>query len=454
NIQFSPHVSIIRSDGGVMSVERASESPVHTMLSGPAGGVSGAAFVAGLAGHPEALGFDMGGTSTDVSLIRDGKPTISRQTSLGYYPIKIPSVEVHSVGAGGGSIAHVPMTGALRVGPESAGAVPGPACYGKGGDQPTVTDANVVLGRLPPALLGGEMRLDVKAAEDAVQKIARAIGLDTYQAAQGILDIVNENMFGALRLLTVQKGLDPRDFALVAFGGAGPMHGNALGILAGCFPVIVPPTPGVLSALGFLYSDVKNEFAQTFIRNLDDVQGEQIRDVLSALGQQARTWLQEEGIEEARQTLHYEVDVRYFRQGYEFSLDVRLEGLANGGLGDIADRFGAAHERLYGFRLEQPVELVNLRSVGTGAVPKVPSPKFERGDADAAAAVVEQHRVFFDGNFLTANIYDRSLLTAGNRVTGPAVIMQKDTTTVVHPGHVGEVDEYLNILIWPETGRQ
>ena len=454
NIQFSPHVSIIRSDGGVMSVERASESPVHTMLSGPAGGVSGAAFVAGLAGHPEALGFDMGGTSTDVSLIRDGKPTISRQTSLGYYPIKIPSVEVHSVGAGGGSIAHVPMTGALRVGPESAGAVPGPACYGTGGDQPTVTDANVMLGRLPPALLGGEMRLDVKAAEDAVQKIARAIGLDTYQAAQGILDIVNENMFGALRLLTVQKGLDSRDFALVAFGGAGPMHGNALGILAGCFPVIVPPTPGVLSALGFLYSDVKNEFAQTFIRNLDDVQGEQIRDVLSGLGQQARAWLQEEGIEEARQTLHYEVDVRYFRQGYEFSLDVGLEGLANGGLGDIADRFGAAHERLYGFRLEQPVELVNLRSVGTGAVAKVPSPKFERGEADTSAAVVEQHRVFFDGNFLTANIYDRSLLTAGNRVTGPAVIMQKDTTTVVHPGHVGEVDEYLNILIWPETGRQ
>jgi N-methylhydantoinase A len=453
NIQFSPHVSIIRSDGGVMSVERASESPVHTMLSGPAGGVSGAAYVAELAGHPDALGFDMGGTSTDVSLIRDGKPTISRQTSLGYYPIKVPSVEVHSVGAGGGSVAHVPMTGALRVGPESAGAVPGPACYGKGGDQPTVTDANVVLGRLPPSLLGGEMRLDVKASEDAVSKIARALGLDTYQAAQGILDIVNENMFGALRLLTVQKGLDPRDFAMVAFGGAGPLHGNALGTLAGCFPVIVPPTPGVLSALGFLHSDVKNEFAQTFIRNIDEVQGEQVRDVLSGLGQQARVWLQEEGIDEGRQSLHFEVDVRYFRQGYEFSLDVGLETLSNGGLGDVADRFGAAHERLYGFRLEQPVELVNLRAVGTGSVTKIRSPKSERGDADASAAVVEQHRVFFDGNFLTANIYDRAELCAGNRISGPAVIMQKDTTTVIHPGHVGEVDEYLNILIWPEGAR-
>ncbi|HIM25530.1 MAG TPA: hydantoinase/oxoprolinase family protein, partial [Rhodospirillales bacterium] len=222
-INFTPHVNIVRSDGGLMSVERASDSPVHTMLSGPAGGVSGAAFLAGLAGHPDALGFDMGGTSTDVSLIQNGVPNISRQTTLGYYPIKVPSVEVHSVGAGGGSIAHVPMTGALRVGPESAGAEPGPAAYGKGGRQPTVTDANMVLGRLPNSLLGGEMALDVKASEEVVSKIAHSLGLDLYQAAAGILDIVNENMFGALRLVTVQKGLDPRDFALVAFGGAGPL---------------------------------------------------------------------------------------------------------------------------------------------------------------------------------------------------------------------------------------
>jgi N-methylhydantoinase A len=449
-IQFSPHVNIIRSDGGLMSVERASESPVYTMLSGPAGGVSGAAFVAGLAGFPDALGFDMGGTSTDVSLIRDGKPTISRQTSLGYYPIKIPSVEVHSVGAGGGSIAHVPMTGALRVGPESAGADPGPACYGKGGDQPTVTDANVVLGRLPPSLLGGEMALDVKAAEEAVDKIGRAIGLDTHQAAQGILDIVNENMFGALRLLTVQKGLDPRDFALVAFGGAGPLHANAVGMLAGSSPVIVPPTPGVLSALGFLYSDVKNEFAQTFIRNIDGIEAGDVGEILGRLGNEARNWLREEGIEERRQGLSFEVDVRYFRQGYEFSLDVDPERLGNGGMTDIAERFGGAHERLYGFRLEQPVELVNLRAVGTGQVVKIEFPAHEPGGPDASAAVVEQHQVYFDGNFYSANIYDRSLLQAGHRISGPAVVLQKDSTTVIHPGHVGEVDSYLNILIRPE----
>ncbi len=449
-VEFSPHVNIVRSDGGLMSVARASQSPVHTMLSGPAGGVSGAAFLAGLAGHPKALGFDMGGTSTDVSLIQEGKPTISRQTSLGYYPIKVPSVEVHSVGAGGGSIAHVPMTGALRVGPESAGAVPGPACYGRGGDSPTVTDANVVLGRLPPSLLGGDMALDAKAAEEAVGKIGRALGLDLHQAAQGILDIVNENMFGALRLVTVQKGLDPRDFALVAFGGAGPLHGNAMAALAGCYPVIVPPTPGVLSALGFLYSDVKNEFAQTFVRNIDDIDPGQVNDILTRLGREARTWLQEEDISEQNQELQYEADVRYFRQGYEFSLEVDPGSLMNGGLHDLEMRFGTAHERLYGFKLEQPVELVNLRAVGTGRVDKVEFPEFPLEDRDPSAAIVEQHRVYFGGNAEQTVIYDRSKLRAGNRITGPAVVTQKDSTTIIHPGHTGEVDQYLNILIRPD----
>ncbi len=452
-IQFSPHVNIVRSDGGLMSVERASDTPVFTMLSGPAGGVSGAAFLASLAGHEDALGFDMGGTSTDVSLIQNGKPTISRQTSLGYYPVKVPSVEVHSVGAGGGSIAHVPMTGALRVGPESAGADPGPACYGKGGEAPTVTDANVVLGRLPPSLLGGDMSLDVQAAEAAVAKVARDLGLDVHQAASGILDIVNENMFGALRLVTVQKGFDPRDFALVAFGGAGPLHGNAMAMLAGCYPVIVPLTPGVLSALGFLHSDVKNEFAQTFIRNIEDAPPDRVSEILSSLGREAKVWLGEEGIAEADQELRYEADVRYFRQGYEFSLDVDPTALANGGMTGLIDRFGTAHERIYGFRLDQPVELVNLRAVGTGRVVKIEFPRHDDAGPDSRDAVIGQHRVYFDGNFVTSNIFDRALLSAGNEVRGPAVITQRDSTAVIHPGHVGRVDLYLNILITPEGGR-
>ncbi len=451
-IDFSPRISILRSDGGLMSVARASESPVHTMLSGPAGGVSGAAFVATLAGHSDALGFDMGGTSTDVSLIRDGKPTISRQTTLGHYPINIPSLEVRSVGAGGGSIAHVPMTGALRVGPESAGVEPGPACYGRGGERPTVTDANLVLGRLPSSLLGGEMTLDAGAAETAIGKVALPLDLDTHRAAQGIIDIVNENMFGALRLLTVQKGLDPRDFALVAFGGAGPLHGNAIAMLMGCYPVIVPPTPGVLSALGFLNSDVKNEFARTYVRRVDEIEGGQVGDILAELGDQASAWLGEEGIAAADQDLRFEIDMRYFRQGYEFPLDVDPPALRNGGMADLADRFGAAHERQYGFRLDHAMEVVNLRAVGTGRVTKAEFKKFEKGDSDASAAVVEQRRVYFDGTFTSANVYDRALLSAGNRVPGPAVIAQTDSTTLIHPGHHGEVDEFLNILIRPDGG--
>jgi N-methylhydantoinase A len=450
-LDFEPRVNIVRSDGGLMSLQRASESPVHTMLSGPAGGVSGAAYVAQLAGFPDALGFDMGGTSTDVSLIQGGKPKISRQTTVGHYPIKVPSVEVHSVGAGGGSIASVPMTGALRVGPQSAGAVPGPACYGRGGDRPTVTDANVVLGRLPPRLLGGRMVLDTKAAEEAVATVGRRLGLDLYQAAQGILDIVNENMFGALRLVTVQQGLDPTQFALVAFGGAGPLHGNAMAQLARCYPVIVPPTPGVLSALGFLYSDVKNEFAQTVVRMIGDSEPGQIGDILLRLGRDAIRWLRDEGIDEPNQRVRYEADVRYFRQGYEFSLEIDPNRIASGGLDDLAARFGLAHERLYGFRLDQPVELVNLRAIGTGMIHKVEFPKFGREGPDPSAALVEQQRVYFHGQSLSANVYDRNLLRAGNRIRGPAIVIQMDSTTVIHPGHVGIIDEYLNILINTEA---
>ncbi|MBT6277871.1 MAG: hydantoinase/oxoprolinase family protein [Chromatiales bacterium] len=448
-LHFKPTVNIVRSDGGLMSVQRAADSPVYTMLSGPAGGVSGAAFVSGLAGHPNALGFDMGGTSTDVSLIQNGEPTISRQTSLGYYPIKIPSVEVHSVGAGGGSIAHVPMTGALRVGPQSAGAMPGPACYGHGGGEPTVTDANVVLGRLPPSLLGGEMSLDVTAAEVAVNKVAARLGLSTQQAAQGILDIVNENMLGALRLVTVQKGLDPRDFALVAFGGAGPLHGNAIAMLAGCYPVIIPPTPGVLSALGFLYSVAKNEFAQTFIRNLDNVEAAEIAAVLTRLGADATQWLSEEGIAGGDQLVRYEADVRYFRQGYEVALDVHPDRFSSATLDDLVDRFGAVHERLYGFKLDAAVELVNLRAVGSGQVRKMELPRMSGGSSDASGAAMGREQVFFDGSFESASIYDRLKLQAGHLIHGPAIITQTDSTALIHPGHTGHVDAYGNILIMP-----
>ena len=267
-------VNILRSDAGLMTTREATRNPIYGVLSGPSGGVAGALFVARKAGFDDILTFDMGGTSTDVALCQNGQPTIGRETSIGHFRIKVPSVNVHTVGAGGGSIAHVPeLTKALRVGPQSAGAEPGPAAYGKGGDEPTVTDANVVLGHLPPRLLGGEMELDVDAARAAVQKVADAMGLDSVeQAAEGIVAIVNENMAGALRLVSVQRGHDPRDFALVAYGGAGPLHANALAKLMGSFPVIVPPAPGLLCAIGDLVADFRDEFAQTYIRLLADAE--------------------------------------------------------------------------------------------------------------------------------------------------------------------------------------
>ena len=251
---------------------------------------------------------------------------------------------------------------------------------------------------------------------------------------------------------TVQKGLDPRDFALVPFGGAGPLHGNAMAMLAGCYPVIVPPTPGVLSALGFLYSDVKNEFAQTFVRTIDDADVSQIGDILASSGAMPGSGCARRGSRRGRQRLNYEADVRYFRQGYEFSLEIDPDRIGGGGLDDLAARFGLAHERIYGFKLDQPVELVNLRAVGIGAVQKISLPKFDKDGPDAAHAVVEQHQAFFDGNFAPVKVYERAKLRAGNRVRGPAIVVQMDATTVIHPQHTGEVDEYLSILIRRRQG--
>src|SRR5262249_18799360 len=261
-------VNILRSDAGLMTTREAARNPIYGVLSGPSGGVAGALFVARRAGFDDILTFDMGGTSTDVALCQHGQPTIGRETSIGHFRIKVPSVNVHTVGAGGGSIAHVPeLTKALRVGPQSAGADPGPAAYNKGGTEPTVTDANVVLGYLPSMQkLGGEMALDRAAAARAVQKIADSLGLSVEDAALGIYNIVNENMTGALRLVSVEQGYDPRDYALIAFGGAGPLHANALSRLLGSWPSIIPPGPGVLCALGDATTAIRDERSRTFVR--------------------------------------------------------------------------------------------------------------------------------------------------------------------------------------------
>jgi N-methylhydantoinase A len=445
-------VNILRSDAGLMTTREAARNPIYGVLSGPSGGVAGALFVARKAGFDDILAFDMGGTSTDVALCQNGQPTIGRETAIGHFRIKVPSVNVHTVGAGGGSIAHVPeLTKALRVGPQSAGAEPGPAAYGKGGTEPTVTDANVVLGHLPPSLLGGEMQLDVDTARAAAQTVADAMGLDSAeQAAEGIVAIVNENMAGALRLVSVQRGHDPREFALVAYGGAGPLHANALASLMGSFPVIVPPAPGLLCAIGDLVADFRDEFAQTYIRLLADASGADVAEILDKLGTRATEWLEGEGIPADARRVLYSADMRYHRQGYEIPVALDPDEVRSDGLADLEERFNGLHEQLYGFRMPGTAcEIVNLRAVGYGAVPKLELPVGEAGDADASAAVVDEHQVVFDGERVPTKVYDRSKLQPGASLDGPAIVTEFDSTTVVLPGHRAEVDVNFNILITP-----
>jgi N-methylhydantoinase A len=442
---------VVRSDGGLMNLDSARATPVHTVLSGPAGGVQGAAYVASRAGFDRIITFDMGGTSTDVATCIGATPSITRETAVGEFPVRAPSVEVESIGAGGGSIAYVAeVTGALRVGPRSAGAQPGPACYGRGGKEPTVTDANVVLGHLPPRLLGGALELDAEASAAAIGGVAARLDLDPPAAAAGVLGIVTENMLGALRVATVQKGHHPGDFALVSFGGAGGLHANALAALLGCFPVLVPPESGVLSALGFIASEIRNEFSQTFIRDTTAVTPAELVAQLTMLAGQAERWLEKEGVAPTERTVEYVIDMRYRRQGYELPLDVGAGELATLTLENLADRFGQLHHRLYGFGLEGGAEIVNLRAIARGGVSAPEIAAHDLGPADPSAARRGTQLVWAGGDRREVPTFERSELTAGMRVTGHAIIEQYDATTVVLPGHVARVDAYLNLLIEPD----
>lgn len=453
--QVEARLHIVRSDGGLMSAQAASERPVHTVLSGPAGGVTATAMIARRTGYDKLLAFDMGGTSTDVSVIIDGKPIISRSTEVGSFPAKVPTLDVRSVGAGGGSIASVAeLTKSLRVGPHSAGAMPGPVAYRRGGTQATVSDANVVLGYLPPVLLGGDMELDLEGATDAVGKVGQPLGLSSEAAAQGIIDIANEVMLGALRDITVQKGLDPRDFGLVAFGGAGPLHGNAMAELLGCYPVVIPANPGVLSALGFLEAEFKNEFVQTYIRQVGEIDPAQVWDRFANLKEKATRWLVAEDVAEGDRAIAYSIDFRYEQQGFEVTVVVDDAIVEQAGSLDIVVQdFHATHERLYGVRFDVPVELVALRVVATGATPALETTHVNSKEGSLENALIETRAGFFKGTRTDTPHYDRSKLVPGTIVPGPAIIRQYDTTSVLLADHYAEISEDGDILIWPNDRR-
>ena len=439
-------LSLLRSDGGLMSAEKSRMAPVNLLMSGPAGGVAGAVFIAKTARIANVLTLDMGGTSTDVALIEDYQARLRRDTTVGHLTVRASSLDVRTVGAGGGSIAAVPeLTKALRVGPQSAGAAPGPAAYGRGGELPTVTDANVVLGYLPENLLGGAFTLDREASTRAVQTIADALGLTLMEAAAGIISIVNETMFGALRLVSVQQGYDPRDFALMAFGGAGPLHGNAMGLLMGSWPVIIPPSPGVLCAYGDATTRLRVDAQRSFNKLITATDDAEVHAIMAEIGAQVGVELADEGVPRADQDIRFEIDVRYAGQAFEVPLAIAREG----SIADLTARFDAEHKRLFTFNLTVPQELVNIRVIALGKAANVSAERLERGGTDPSAAKLRDQTVWMDGAERTAALYDRVKLKAGNRIVGPAVVIEMDATTLVLNGHVAEVDDFANIMINP-----
>ena len=447
---------IMQSSGGSITARLASEQPVRTILSGPAGGVVGAFHVSAQAGYPDIITLDMGGTSTDVSLC-PGRIKETGSSNVGGHPISVPMIEIHTVGAGGGSIARVDTGGALTVGPQSAGADPGPACYGRG-EQLTVSDANLLLGRLrPDHFLGGRMTLDLPRVRGLMASLATGLGLSEQDAALGILRVVNANMERAIRAISLERGYDPRSFTLVPFGGAGPVHGCELAQELGIPRVLIPARPGILSALGVAIADVVKDYSRTVMLRPDalrQAQGELVESLeeeFHGMEGLARAELEQEGLPAERMTARRFLDVRYVGQSFELTVDYPTsraarssEGLARA----ISDSFYRAHLQRFGYADRgEPVEIVNLRLKLDLAVDK-PDLQLEavQGSDSSGAQIATVGVVFREGE-LDTPLYQRELLAAGNRIAGPALVVQLDTTTVVPPGWQGEVDAYGNLLL-------
>ena len=441
---------IMQSSGGSITARLASEQPVRTILSGPAGGVVGAFHVSEQAGYPDIITLDMGGTSTDVSLC-PGRIKETGSSNVGGHPISVPMIEIHTVGAGGGSIARVDTGGALTVGPQSAGADPGPACYGRG-DQLTVSDANLLLGRLrPDHFLGGRLTLDLPRAQGLMSDLAGRLTLSEQQAALGILRVVNANMERAIRAISLERGYDPRSFTLVPFGGAGPVHGCDLAQELGIPRVLIPARPGILSALGVAIADVVKDYSRTVMLRGNDLDRERLEEEFHGMEGLARTELEQEGLPGDRMSARRFLDVRYVGQSFELTVDYpssRSSRTTQGFARTISDSFYRAHLQRFGYAdRAEPVEIVNLRLKLDLPVDK-PDLQLETTQGpDASDAQISTVGVVFRDGELETPLYDRDLLAAGNRIVGPALVVQLDTTTVVPPGWQGEVDAYGNLLL-------
>jgi N-methylhydantoinase A len=448
----APHMT--QSNGGVIGFAAAAAMPVRTVLSGPSTGVVGAQAVGKAAGFADLITFDMGGTSTDVALLKDGEARLASEATVHGYPLKAPMLDIHTVGAGGGSIAYVDAGGLLKVGPRSAGADPGPVCYGRGNAEPTVTDANIVLQTLNPThLLGGRMAVRQDLARAAIDTLARKVGLSAMQTAQGIVSVVTANMARAIRVISVQRGHDPRDYTLVAFGGAGPLHAARLARELDIARVLVPRSPGILCAMGLLLTDLRADFAATRLLPLVPHVVGDIEAAFATLDARAAAWFAHEHIgADARRTVRT-ADMRYAGQNYELAVPLPAGPITARTLDELAQGFAEAHRRMYGFVAEdEPVQLVTFRVEATGRVAKATLEQAAMSGADASGAIRERRAVWIaeeNGN-VPCPVYARDRLKPGNRFLGPAIVEQMDATTLVLPGMTARVDSYLNLILEAE----
>ena len=440
---------VMKSNGGVLSAEEVVHQPISTVLSGPAAGALGAAVVAKKAGFPQVVTCDGGGTSTDVTVVIDGEPALTTEGHVGAYPSKIPMIDVATVGAGGGSIAWVSPEGTLKVGPKSAGADPGPMCYRTGGTEPTTTDAHLLLGRIPPHLLGGEVPLDAETATGGLTELGKVLGLSVEACATGILEISAWNQANALRQVTVGRGLDVRDFTMVTFGGSGSLLACRLVDILGLDGVLVPLDPGNLSAYGLLTVDVRNDYVQTAVARQSALVPADVQSVFDELTAKAGAALAREGFTEQERRFVRTADLRYYGQAYEVRVEVP-EGPATEGLFEVVARiFHDEHRALYGYDFRddgrQEVEWVNLRVTGIGPIRKPELREVAPGSGSELARTGSR-RVYFD-DWAQTPVYDRSALGAGDEIVGPAVLEEFSSTVPLHPGFTARVDRYGNLII-------
>ncbi len=439
----------IHSNGGLMSVATVRDCPVRTCVSGPAAGVVGAAEIGRVAGFPNLITFDVGGTSTDVSLIHRSTPLYTSSRLVAGYPVKTPMLDIHVIGAGGGSIARIDDAGALKVGPQSAGADPGPVAYGRGGTEPTITDANLALGRLDAgALLGGRMTIDLEAARRVVRdKVAGPLGLTLEEAALGIVQIANANMSRAIRSVSVEKGYDVAEFALAAFGGAGPLHAAEVAVECGIPRLLIPREPGTLCARGMLLTDLSSDYVRSHFSDASEDSWRRILELFAEMAAEGGRWLEGEGVPQPARSFRPVLDARYRGQNFEVKVD--CAGLGPGDLAQVVERFHEAHALEYGYAIQsRAIEFVSARLQALGAVDKAPQARIAGGPSFSAAAIGE--RSFYvdaEQGWQTAVIYDRGRLPVGQPFKGPCIVNEMSATTLILPGQTGLVDPFGNIVV-------